>query len=115
MEEGEVSKLKLLRMLTFAGGGRGGFGGGGRQSFGGRGAQIQTGPPDHVLGILQGRGPKLILEMGRFVHACEGDMVYEATLAQKIPYFNSQIYFQDKVPSFPIQDGGTNESNTLAK
>ena len=44
-----------------------------------------------------------MLEMGRFVHACEGDMVYEATLAQKIPYFNSQIYFQDKVPTFPLR------------
>jgi|SRR5271156_1412430 len=102
MEEEEVFS-SIDQNSDFLGGGRGGFGGGGRGSFGGRGAQVQTGPPDQVLGISRSLAPKLILEMGRFVHACEGDMVYEATLAQKVPYFNSQIYFQDKVPRPPSQ------------
>lgn len=34
--------------------------------------------------------------MGSFVHACEGEMVYESTNI-KIPYFNAPIYLENKV------------------
>jgi len=35
--------------------------------------------------------------MGSFMHACEGDMLYESTNT-KIPYFNAPIYLENKVP-----------------
>jgi len=35
--------------------------------------------------------------MGAFMHACEGDMLYESTNT-KIPYFNAPIYLENKVP-----------------
>jgi hypothetical protein len=41
----------------------------------------------------------LTTEMGQFMHACEGDMVYESTNT-KIPYFNAPIYLENKVPLF---------------
>ncbi|KAK4099952.1 Gar1-domain-containing protein [Parathielavia hyrcaniae] len=66
--------------------GRGGFGGGG--GFGGRGGRggfqrQDMGPPATVL------------EMGKFVHACEGEMVVEST-NPKIPHFNAPIYLENK-------------------
>ncbi|KAH8592236.1 Gar1/Naf1 RNA binding region-domain-containing protein [Bisporella sp. PMI_857] len=61
-------------------GSRGGRGGGG---FGGRGGFQQSGPPDTVL------------EMGTFLHACEGEIVCES-INTKIPYFNAPIYLQNK-------------------
>ncbi|KAI0517717.1 Gar1/Naf1 RNA binding region-domain-containing protein [Xylaria bambusicola] len=69
------------------GGGRGGggFGGGGRG--GGRGGfgQRDFGPPDTIL------------EMGSFMHACEGEMVCSSISAQnKIPQFNAQIFLENK-------------------
>ncbi|KAI1428941.1 Gar1/Naf1 RNA binding region-domain-containing protein [Xylaria sp. FL1777] len=69
------------------GGGRGGggFGGGGRG--GGRGGygQRDFGPPDTIL------------EMGSFMHACEGEMVCSSVSAQnKIPQFNAQIFLENK-------------------
>ncbi|VVT51776.1 uncharacterized protein SAPINGB_P003209 [Magnusiomyces paraingens] len=64
------------------GGGRGGFGGG-RGGFGGRGAPQQQGPPDRVL------------EMGTFVHPCEGDIVCKS-INTKVPYFNAPIYLENK-------------------
>lgn len=60
-------------------GGRGsGRGGGdfGRNSF-------QSGPPD------------VVLEMGTFMHACEGDMVCRSTNV-KIPYFNAPVFLENK-------------------
>ncbi|KAI5851426.1 Gar1/Naf1 RNA binding region-domain-containing protein [Morchella snyderi] len=64
-------------------GGRGGsFGGGGFR--GGRtGFQAPTGPPDTVL------------EMGKFMHACEGEIVCQS-INTKIPYFNAPIYLENK-------------------
>ncbi|KAL2263321.1 hypothetical protein VTK26DRAFT_7304 [Humicola hyalothermophila] len=61
--------------------GRGGFGGG----RGGRGGfqQRDMGPPATVL------------EMGKFIHACEGEMVVEST-NPKIPHFNAPIYLENK-------------------
>ncbi|KAF3059004.1 Gar1/Naf1 RNA binding region domain-containing protein [Trichoderma afarasin] len=64
------------------GGGRGGSGGGFR---GGRGGfqQRDMGPPAQVL------------EMGKFVHACEGEMVCES-INPKVPHFNAQIFLENK-------------------
>ncbi|CAH1761975.1 2764_t:CDS:2, partial [Entrophospora sp. SA101] len=36
-----------------------------------------------------------IVEMGTFVHACEGDMVC-LSVNPKIPYFNAPIYLENK-------------------
>ncbi|KAG9229748.1 Gar1/Naf1 RNA binding region-domain-containing protein [Amylocarpus encephaloides] len=65
-------------------GGGGGRGGGGFGARGGRGGfQRDNGPPDAVL------------EMGTFLHACEGEIVCES-VNTKIPYFNAPIYLQNK-------------------
>ncbi|KAJ2889707.1 H/ACA snoRNP pseudouridylase subunit [Coemansia aciculifera] len=67
-----------------SGGGRGGGGrGGGRGgSFGGH---ASYGPPDTVL------------EMGRYMHACEGEMVCQSTsVDNKVPYFNAPIFLENK-------------------
>ncbi|KAJ1920801.1 H/ACA snoRNP pseudouridylase subunit [Mycoemilia scoparia] len=58
-------------------GGRGGRGGGrgGFSSF--------QGPPSTVL------------EMGTFIHPCEGEMVCKST-NEKVPYFNAPIYLENK-------------------
>ncbi|KAK4124208.1 Gar1-domain-containing protein [Parathielavia appendiculata] len=40
--------------------------------------------------------PTTVLEMGKFVHACEGEMVVEST-NPKIPHFNAPIYLENKV------------------
>ena len=37
--------------------------------------------------------------MGAFMHASEGDMLYESTNT-KIPYFNAPIYLENKVSPF---------------
>ncbi|PGH05085.1 H/ACA ribonucleoprotein complex subunit 1 [Blastomyces parvus] len=81
--------------MSFRGGsrGRGGFATGanrGSSSFGGRGGrgggfQPSFGPPAAVL------------EMGSFIHACEGEMVCES-INPKIPYFNAPIYLENKTP-----------------
>jgi hypothetical protein len=54
--------------------------------FPGRGGfqQRDFGPPDTVL------------EMGKFMHACEGEIVCES-INTKIPYFNAPIYLENKV------------------
>ncbi|ANB15407.1 H/ACA snoRNP pseudouridylase subunit GAR1 [Sugiyamaella lignohabitans] len=63
------------------GGGRGGAGGfGGR---GGRSFSAPQGPPDTVV------------EMGAFLHPCEGDIVCRS-INTKIPYFNAPIYLENK-------------------
>ncbi|KAK3904792.1 Gar1-domain-containing protein [Staphylotrichum tortipilum] len=67
-------------------GGGGGFGGRGGGGFGGgRGGfqQRDMGPPATVL------------EMGKFIHACEGEMVVEST-NPKVPHFNAPIYLENK-------------------
>ncbi|MCJ1452757.1 H/ACA snoRNP pseudouridylase subunit [Mycoblastus sanguinarius] len=64
----------------------GSFGGsrGGAGARGGRGGFQQSyGPPASVL------------EMGSFVHACEGEMVCES-VNPKLPYFNAPIYLENK-------------------
>ncbi|QKX63588.1 uncharacterized protein TRUGW13939_10759 [Talaromyces rugulosus] len=71
--------------MSFRGGGRGrGFATGANR--GGRGGfQPSFGPPAQVL------------EMGSFMHACEGEMVCES-INPKIPYFNAPIYLENKTP-----------------
>ncbi|KAI5304840.1 H/ACA snoRNP pseudouridylase subunit [Ascosphaera pollenicola] len=70
--------------MSFRGGNRGGRGGfaprGGRGGF-----QPSFGPPATVL------------EMGSFMHACEGELVCES-INPKIPYFNAPIYLENKTP-----------------
>ncbi|OLN94279.1 H/ACA ribonucleoprotein complex subunit 1 [Colletotrichum chlorophyti] len=61
------------------GGGFGGRGGGGRGGF----QQRDMGPP------------ATILEMGKFLHACEGEMVCES-INPKVPHFNAQIFLENK-------------------
>lgn len=38
----------------------------------------------------------IAIEMGTFMHACEGEMVCES-INPKIPYFNAPIYLENKV------------------
>lgn len=42
------------------------------------------------------------LEMGTFMHACEGEMVCES-VNPKIPYFNAPIYLENKVSRQPLE------------
>ncbi|KAI9147862.1 H/ACA ribonucleoprotein complex subunit GAR1 [Paramyrothecium foliicola] len=69
--------------MSFRGGSRGGRGGAPRG--GGRGGfqQRDFGPPATVL------------EMGKFMHACEGEMFCES-INPKIPQFNAQIFLENK-------------------
>ncbi|PVU90808.1 hypothetical protein BB559_004428 [Furculomyces boomerangus] len=70
---------------SFNRGGRGGSRGGRGGSFGGfrGGNSYQSGPPDSVL------------ELGSFIHECEGEMVCKSTNT-KVPYFNAPVYLQNK-------------------
>ncbi|PNP37181.1 H/ACA ribonucleoprotein complex subunit 1 [Trichoderma gamsii] len=71
--------------MSFRGGGRGGGRGGAGGFRGGRGGfqQRDMGPPASVL------------EMGKFIHACEGEMVCES-INPKVPHFNAQIFLENK-------------------
>ncbi|GAV51732.1 hypothetical protein ZYGR_0AF02030 [Zygosaccharomyces rouxii] len=71
--------------MSFRGNPRGGRGGmrGGRGGMRPNGRFIPQGPPDTVL------------EMGQFVHPCEGDIVCKS-INTKIPYFNAPIYLENK-------------------
>ncbi|EHK43696.1 uncharacterized protein TrAtP1_008090 [Trichoderma atroviride] len=72
--------------MSFRGGGRGGGRGGAGGFRGGRGGGFQQrdmGPPAQVL------------EMGKFIHACEGEMVCES-INPKVPHFNAQIFLENK-------------------
>ncbi|CAI4051780.1 hypothetical protein SUVZ_15G2460 [Saccharomyces uvarum] len=72
--------------MSFRGGnrgGRGGFRGGFRGGRTGGARPFQQGPPDTVL------------EMGAFVHPCEGDIVCRS-INTKVPYFNAPIYLENK-------------------
>lgn len=44
--------------------------------------------------------PATVFEMGKFVHACEGEMVVEST-NPKVPHFNAPIYLENKVCRVP--------------
>ncbi|PCH01299.1 Translation elongation/initiation factor/Ribosomal, beta-barrel [Penicillium occitanis (nom. inval.)] len=72
--------------MSFRGGGRGRGGFASGANRGGRGGYQQSfGPPAEVL------------EMGSFMHACEGEIVCES-INPKIPYFNAPIYLENKTP-----------------
>ncbi|KAF4458883.1 H ACA ribonucleo complex subunit 1, partial [Fusarium albosuccineum] len=91
--------------MSFRGGsrGRGGFGGRG----GGRGGfqQRDMGPPAQILGTSHLHDARFFLtsqltqfslsEMGKFMHACEGEMVCES-INPKVPHFNAQIFLENK-------------------
>ena len=66
-------------------------------------AEEETSHPVHQIKYTV-RVPQLhslIIEMGAFLHASEGDMLYESTNS-KIPYFNAPIFLENKVfPSSP--------------
>ncbi|KAF2144751.1 uncharacterized protein K452DRAFT_356860 [Aplosporella prunicola CBS 121167] len=83
--------------MSFRGGARGGRGG----SFGGRGGGggfSRGGRGGGRGGFQQSYGPPdTVLEMGSFMHSCEGEMVYES-INTKIPYFNAPIYLENKTP-----------------
>ncbi|EPE05141.1 snornp protein [Ophiostoma piceae UAMH 11346] len=75
--------------MSFRGGaprGRGSFGGGFGGRGGGRGgfAPRDMGPPASVV------------EMGSFLHACEGEMVCKSVNASKIPQFNAFVFLENK-------------------
>ncbi|KAL6898774.1 Gar1 domain-containing protein [Trichoderma evansii] len=72
--------------MSFRGGSRGGGRGGAGGFRGGRGGGFQQrdmGPPAQVQ------------EMGKFIHACEGEMVCES-INPKVPHFNAQIFLENK-------------------
>ncbi|KAL8683980.1 MAG: hypothetical protein Q9186_000010 [Xanthomendoza sp. 1 TL-2023] len=74
--------------MSFRGAPRGRGGGFG----GGRGG----GAPRGRGGFQQSYGPPAaVLEMGSFIHACEGEMLCES-VNPKIPYFNAPIYLENK-------------------
>ncbi|KAF4556324.1 H/ACA ribonucleoprotein complex subunit GAR1 [Elsinoe fawcettii] len=68
--------------MSFRGRGGGGFSSRGRGG-GSYGSYAPAGPPATVL------------EMGKFLHACEGEMVCES-INPKIPYFNAPIFLENK-------------------
>lgn len=41
-------------------------------------------------------GADFCLEMGKFLHACEGELVCES-VNPKVPFFNAPIYLENKV------------------
>lgn len=52
-----------------------------------------------------------IAEVSTFLHACEGEAVTKLT-NEKIPYFNANIYLQNKTPIGRVEEifGPINES-----
>ncbi len=72
--------------------GRGGFGGGrGRGGGGGGFSRAPEGPPESVV------------EMGSFMHACEGELVVRST-NEKVPYFNATIFLANKTPVGKVEE-----------
>ena len=95
---GIFSRLNSRSQSGFS---RGGFGGG----RGGGGGNFSSGPPDQVYGTCSSTSFPNILEMGAFLHASEGDMLYESTNS-KIPYFNAPIFLENKVFPLPLSHLG---------
>ncbi|KAM5479972.1 H/ACA snoRNP pseudouridylase subunit [Microsporum audouinii] len=75
--------------MSFRGASRGRGTGANRGGFGARGGR---GGMQQSLGL-----PASVLEMGTFMHSCEGEMVCES-INPKIPYFNAPIYLENKTP-----------------
>jgi hypothetical protein len=88
---------------------RGGRGGGGRGGggFSSRGGTLLLFLQLSYILISLGRGgfqsfnngpPAQIVEMGTFLHPCEGEIVCES-INTKIPHFNAPIFLENKVRS----------------
>ena len=71
--------------------GRGNFRGGRGGFRGGRTGPSLYGPPDTVL------------EMGTFMHSCEGELICRSTNI-KIPYFNAPIYLENKTQVGKVEE-----------
>lgn len=54
--------------------------------------------------------PATVLEMGTFMHSCEGEMVCES-INPKIPYFNAPIYLENKVQLQHCFHAGKRDAN----
>ncbi|KAK7540528.1 Gar1/Naf1 RNA binding region-domain-containing protein [Phyllosticta citribraziliensis] len=76
------------------GGGRGGRGGGSFGARGGGGFRGGRGGSRGGFGAPQGP-PDEVFEMGKFTHACEGEIICES-INTKIPYFNAPIFLENK-------------------
>ncbi|CAG8597299.1 11018_t:CDS:2 [Acaulospora morrowiae] len=89
--------------------GRGGQSFRGRGQRGGRGSDRGRGQPQSFISAE-------IIEMGTFLHACEGDMVCLST-NKKIPYFNAPIYLPNKKPIGKVDEilGPMNEVHFTVK
>ncbi|KAK7197114.1 nucleolar protein family a [Novymonas esmeraldas] len=76
-------------------GGGGGFGGGrgGGRGGGGRGGYMaEADPPDHVE------------EVGTFMNAAEGELVYQVTVHGQVPRFNAFVYTENKAKIGKIEE-----------
>ncbi|OZJ01869.1 hypothetical protein BZG36_05433 [Bifiguratus adelaidae] len=77
--------------------GKGGFGDRGGRG-GSRGGGFRGGRGGGRGGFSAPQGPPAeVVEMGAFMHACEGEMVCRS-INSKIPYFNAPIFLQNKSP-----------------
>jgi len=92
---------------------------------------MQQGPPDTVIGppisvlrlifflasqhfhflLLAPHPPEIPPELGKFSHACEGEMVYKMVETDKVPKFNHPVYTHDKVEVGKVDEifGSTTE------
>lgn len=54
--------------------------------------------------------PEFVVELGQFIHACEGEMVYRCT-NEKVPYFNAPVFLENKTAIGKVDEifGPTNE------
>ena len=43
-------------------------------------------------------------EMGEYSHPCEGEMVCDSTLADKVPYFNAPMYLENKTQIGSVEE-----------
>lgn len=79
-----------------------GFTPGKRNSFNRK--PIEEGPPDRVI------------EVGEFLHSCEGDLVIKMT-NEKIPYFNAPIYLENKTQIGKVDEifGAINDTHVSVK
>ncbi|GAB6018650.1 H/ACA snoRNP pseudouridylase subunit [Chamberlinius hualienensis] len=91
----------------YGGGGGGGYGGGGGGFRGGRGGGGFRGGRGGGGGRFGGRGddvePDEVVEFGQFLFPCQDQLVIKATM-EKVPYFNSYVYLENKKPIGKIDE-----------
>lgn len=73
-------------------GGRGGFGGRGGGRGGRGGFNAEPDPPEHVV------------EVGTFMNAAEGELVYQVTVPGQVPRFNAFVYTENKAKIGKIEE-----------